>query len=585
MKIASKKQIVVLDKKEMVKLCVERIPILHYPKEGIFFNSKTGKKSSILEKIVEDVDLCQIISVESRDSIRGVKVMYDDIQDAVALIYCSLDTSYPCDNEPREWKETNRAYISRDCLTTKLMLKNTTEGAGNEFSYVKFDLRTFGPISMTDYFIVIDSSELFTDELGNTQWNQSEAMRPFHKLFGTDMVLINGNRMVCLDNFFSLNAYIMFKQPKIMKDKNQVTINKLLTYDLSESCAMPENLPALRKRYDWNARKQTPLYETLQKYAVIQRIEESKEPLCVIRTFFKSPVYGTVKEGGRIYVGKKDYYACKMLEDGNYVFINLIYSSDNWNFYMEDFDSSITDGTLLETFGKKIGEIEPENRMLIAWSFLRWPSLELLYLNDLYKLFMNKVYELSYFETPKDLVSMSFGNCLGISDEQAEFLMPFILKHMPKIAVSLYKNEIKQYGFVVLLKHMLCSDAPYSEISYVKARKSTDESDSISDISMDIVVDAAKALDEFMNRIGINDNDATYIETDYYACDAFNKFKILAEYVDCIAMVRRLYGLEEMKKFFDLIADIYAVFGMEMKVGDLTDFVNKQIQRNNLSVV
>ncbi len=458
-----------------VELKVERLPILQSKKtvKGVtkpyFINAYTGKSGFEVEDSLDgSKSPYQVIPVTQKQTL-GLKIQWDENYEQIALIFCAMDTScVKTEVKERRWEELKRCYVTKDkglFSTTPQKVKGDwftwdVKGSNHtEYHYADWSFEELMHVEKTNAIVIIDSDKLVYDDEGRPAWNQTEVMRPFHKLFGY-MVPIVGNRIVCLNSMGVLNHFMRYNEPSndSFQNKND-ELNELLKYQLPD-VEEPKKLPAVKKSYGYFGKALNPLYENVQKYAVIQRVKDAPEPLCVIRTFFKSPDYNVTKEGGRIYVSKKSIIASRTLMDGSFIYQKLLDKPVHWNFFIDDFDKDATKGTRLEYYGDIVENIEKKYRGLAIWSFMRYPITEQMYKIEYMRPYMDDLFKLSVVSSPIEILNSTFGKiekeknvfkCIGFNKWQAEMIFPLITENMPIIGIwnsSCYLVPAKALKFI-----------------------------------------------------------------------------------------------------------------------------------------
>lgn len=418
-----------------------------------YFNLLTGKGSYNLDDVVEKDIPYQLLENRKVQRLYGCKIQWDEKNQVVAFIMCSIDASSPCtSNEKRDWIEYGRVMVDKEKNIWQYYDWSRIWYCHEpiKMSYVgkEFSIETATEISKaSDYkkVILLDSTKVLTDELGAHMWYAADEMAPIRKLFGKNIVPIAGNKMVALDNLSALASYLSYQQPTSGRQSEK--LKKMLSYNLPDVQLDTDILNPLSPYYGWIMRYNIAAGENLQKIAVIQRVEEADEPTCVIRSFFISPELKDYCEGGRIYITKKEIISSKKLENGEYMSQSLLDKPVHWKFLIKEIDPEVTKGTYLEYFGEIMNEIEPEYRGLAIWSFLRYPITERLYKTPVIKSLIKNMFHMCAFETPIEVLSRIFGKIhveekkvdkfLGFNKYQLELLAPLAQDYLPK--TNLYR--------------------------------------------------------------------------------------------------------------------------------------------------
>lgn len=460
------------------KLKVERYPILvTYRKNpsvstghvAYYWNVYTGKKSFNLDDVKEEGKEYQIVD-KTNAVMYGVSIQYDEENGMIAFIDCKLDASCNArlkEESPRKWEVIEISYYTKN----KEFLKwdrpyyyspTNIWTEDSDYEVVPFSLNNAFNCNLAKKCILINSSHMVSDKEGNQYWYQYDLLKPFRDWYG-EIVPISGNKMIVLDTIEMLNIFSKYKTPN---NKGNIANNKklqeLLKYKLPE-ISKPKEFKELEVIHDWRARTYIATNENIHKFAVIQKVPDSKEPLCVVRTFFKSPYSDTILEGGRIYVSKTEVISCKRLDKDTFMYQKLLDKPENWNFPIENFNKEEVEDTKLEYFGEILDEIDYDIRGVTIWSFLKEPMTEMLYkLPDLKEL-VQMIFKMSVIESPVQIIESIFGKInkkekniykvLGLNKYQLEKMIPLAKKYLPLFSIYTYYGN--KPTPIQKLKHLL----------------------------------------------------------------------------------------------------------------------------------
>jgi len=552
---------------DVVELKINRIPIIKtirrkggYP-VPYYVNCHTTEGSWELNEVVEEDVPYQVIRAKGKE-MKGAKYMYDEYNQAVAIIICTLDTSeIVTKKKKREWVEDERIYIFPDkrILSNRRNTSRKQDINVNEYLSFAYYLNSIYGNSGPNSFVTIDSPGLLVDEKGLEAWDQTEAMEPFRRMWGS-VVTLQGNRMIAIDSVSALNGFMHYKQPNSNNTgKKQKKLEKLLSYTLPD-VPEPKGLPEIKRDFSWEGKNLSPFFENLQKYAVIQRVEGTDEPTCVIRTFFKSPTLHITKEGGRIYVTKKDITSSRVTNEGLYIYQPLLNNPVHWNFFIGDFDSRVTDGTMLEYYGQIIGEIDPKYRGLAIWSFIKWPITEQMYKIDCFKDFMNKIFMMSVIDTPMKNLETCLGKidtrqknvfkAIGMNRAQAEIIIPLLAQYMPKITTGGY---VLTRGPIARVKQIFSANTDNIYRFFC-------EYHDMSDIDIDMVKFAVKQSLELVHKCHkyMEYNPKIFMSWKDYG-EIHDEQRCMDEMMNALAEAVCCYGINILKKISPMLMGLIDV--------------------------
>lgn len=412
---------------------------------------------------------------------------------------------------------------------------------GDEYSEVKYSAKLLNLWQIPANVVPINVNERLTDDEGEWAYDCKDIFKPFREFFGA-IVPISGNKMLPLDSCDNINSFLLYSEPSNSAvNKNTKRLDELLNYKLDD-VVVPKNMKLAQKKFGLKGRYNDPLYSKIDKFAIIQRVKDSIEPLCVLRSFF---VYDDeIKEGGRIYIGKKDVVSSKTLRDGTFMYQKLLSKPDNWNFSIETFDKEETKGTILEYFGEIIEEIDYLERGTAIWSFLSFPITEQIYKSGGSK-YMKKVFHLSVYESPVKIIQRSFQEIkddgknfyekLGVNSYQFYKLIDFEIKHMPACSIYIWWHTNKTP--ISVMKKILTNDGVNGfNIS------------SIDNNTFDTIFEYVKKI--FKNIKGNDEIVQSYEELYNTHNDT------LTWMCDCLRLIYNLYNIKVLEKTFPMLNEV-----------------------------
>lgn len=458
----------------MKELMIRKTPILFnkssVSNRVIFANGDTGESSDELKDIVEEGKPYQVIPTKGKSTLDGIKVMYDETEDMIALIICSIDSSKlffgSCTQTKRKWEEKRRFYIDRNKQI--FIYVNEETYPRNESSVLNRFFGTAGhgyfkngrmekvlKWSTKDMFlnsnpfaqIIIDAEDLMTDKNQKNAWDSAEEFKVFKKFF-PNIVPLSGNTMVSIDSLAMLEKFMLYKEPKFKEGKKQKRLEDLIS--ISDQRIPDFKVPnyEINRIFDARATCDFAGFENVYKLATIQRVP-CDEPMCVVRTFAatkdKNGEIDEIREGGRIYVSKKETIACRTLTDGTFIHQPLLNKPIHWNFNIEwDGNSETVKGTMLEYFSSIVKDLPDKQKGSAIWCMLKYPIVEQLFKTEGAKEFMCRFFELAVHQTPETTLNCMFGSIdyeekniykkIGLNKYQLKKLAPMMAKNMPSVA-------------------------------------------------------------------------------------------------------------------------------------------------------
>lgn len=436
----------------MKELRTERTPILfgqHRSGRVVYLNCDTNRSSSFLEDVVEEGKPYQAINTCGKKNLEGIKVMYDETEDVVALIVCEIDSSdlFKSTQKERKWKEKERICIDRDknVYRWRDVARRTTIYKWNSSLVCKFT----NPFNA----LIIDAPVLLEDEKGNTAWYSKEQFRAFDNLF-PHIVPLSGNTMVALEDLASLDKFMTYSEPSMKSGAKQQRLEDLesITSQSIPDFTLPQR--DLKRQYDiWTIRSNTAgCSENVYKIATIQRVP-STEPMCVVRTFAATKdddgKIEEIREGGRIYVGKKEVVSSRSLIDGTFICQPLLNKPIHWNFDIEwKGNEETVKGTMLEYYSSVMNEIPSELRGVAIWCFIKYPIVEQLFKTKETKVFMVDFLWMARIISPEQALNALFGTIhnnekslyqkIGLNKYQLQQLCQLMVDNMP--CYSMYET-------------------------------------------------------------------------------------------------------------------------------------------------
>lgn len=431
---------------EKMPLEVKRFPIavIKTKTGNCYWNVYQGKFSDKLEDVQEDGVEYQLLN-KKLPRHYGLSYQYSPQNDMICIIACMLDLSCSKEkpkNVPREWKEVDRIYISRNreiyvrnvakkniyswevgkdfptsaeiipyCERVMKGWKTLEWGYTDEQKYFRHKCGTklFYSYPNNQNIIIINAPHEIKSESGETMWYEWDVMKPFHDMFG-EVVPIGGNKMMALD---SLSAFISYAGYKIPADRTSENEQALLAVPLENPEVFMEKIreaPSVLKNNHYTASRGNVLSKVL-----VQRVS-CKTPMCVIRFFFSSYYGKTIEEGSRMYVSDKKVLSFKKIE-GRFQKNKMATVSSDYFMPIQDFDKSVLDGTMLKYFGEIVEEVPPMLQTMALWSFMKYPITEKMYKIPYLKDIVLATLAISYDTSPIKNLCKLFG-CTYVSDNQ-----------------------------------------------------------------------------------------------------------------------------------------------------------------------
>lgn len=441
-----------------------------YPGEKVqfFLNGTTGEMSTNLEDVVREGVVYHKETMDTLDRAKkAYTTQYDETQGKVFFNVLYRNGIKRIRKGVKiSWKEFDRFAIGKnqtvftkpngftatDRSTPYMNVEKLEESLKNDGVYYSCTGKSHLPFTPSNF------SELFDGNYVNYK-NGSK------KGFVEDICHImppvfnqTGNDYVAISDYESMYEYFRTVENGVTclkkTGKKQDYIDKMVSYKLPD--------------IDMENIEISSIGESVYKFAKIQKVEGPEEPTCVIRTFHYITNAKVLFEGGRIYVTKKTAEFCKKNNAGEYVAQPLLSKVHHWDFEIDKFPEDDTKGTMLEYFGQVVTKIEPENRAIAIWMFLKEPFLE-----SLAKLssvdFINRFIENLRHDTNLDNVySQALGiskrdakkvfQALGISKQQFESLKDILPECMPQKISICEKNKYRDVltlGLIPFLKGML----------------------------------------------------------------------------------------------------------------------------------
>lgn len=167
------------------------------------------------------------------------------------------------------------------------------------------------------------------------------------KFFGFTVAPGKGNKLIKLDNIWSLVEFISHKTRVKKRGPKQLKIDELTKIEL-------------------------PDVDAGNSSNTVGFIHRANDEYCVVRLFS----FGI--ETCRFYVSKKNVFACNRTDDGEWTYRPFTASGKgfDWNFCVEDIDADAVKGTQLEYLAEMLDEMIADNRGVAIWGLLTIPCLE-----------------------------------------------------------------------------------------------------------------------------------------------------------------------------------------------------------------
>lgn len=523
----------------------------------VYHNCKTGAQGFSLDEVIETNEPYCLLSKQKHGTVfAGVFLDYDNINDMVCFHIASIDCSRACQGETRSWEEKNRFYLDRE---KNFYVKSSKYEFLSGFGYV-----------MSSKTSVTDGIYMKTTESYNLPltWKESypdndDDYKNFRHVLSNIFPLIfveAGNKMVGMMRPRDLNTFLGVKDPVGKSGPKQDRLNELIKKPLP-AVTIPEKI----------LRPETADIDiNIGKFAVIQKVPG--EDLCCLRTFNTIEEDKYVKEGGRVYIGKKEIIASRVKNSGGYIAQALLQNSIHWNFSIETFPKEETKGTMLEYFGDIIESIPYEKRGLAIWLFIKFPITEQLYKAG-WGSFVEMVMNMITNAKPSDVYKHAFGEysqkknmlaTLGINKYQFAQLK----ERVNKITMVSRMGDVIGYGYLKCLKILL---AEPTVTTFDEARSSEISISSIDNKTFDR---ACELLDNLFSIVKVTTDENRYSFSDWYEANQYTSsyygrsvltehesrfgYDFVINYLMSLFMVKKLYTIGTM---FKIAPDLLEVSG------------------------
>lgn len=453
----------IIAKKERLVLDIERDK---YPNEKVvlYLNGTTGITSTNLEDVLTDRPYCiyDITYLENQQT--GYSIEYDNEQKIIVFHLLARNSCRRLSTGAKIlWNEFTRFIITknRDCYVKKGGYSCEARGYHSTPSaeHYRGSLDESGnyiyanslPIAPSAFSGVI--SRYVNTENGSENGFLKEISNLFPAIFN-----VTGNDYLPLNDYNNMSSYFKSVTNGITclkkSGKKQDIIDKLVEYPLKE-IPVPNEDEIISAYID----------DGIYKFATIERVPVPDNNICVVRTFNYVVNENYLFEGGRIYVGKKEINSCKKNNVGDYVAQPLLAKVRHWDFCLNKFPEEETKGTMLEYFGNIVQNLDPTNRSVGIWMFLKEPFLESLAKISSASFIDEFISNLRWCEDINIVYTRSFGitnknakkifQILGINKEQFALLKDILPECMPKEYVSNGGECSLSIGVIPLCKYFL----------------------------------------------------------------------------------------------------------------------------------
>lgn len=429
-----------------------------------YHNLSSGESSIKLSEVMRE-DGFRLIE-RKKKCCKGIYVEKDEKNGLVVFILGYIRTSMPEKGEVRNWEEIVRLYINKDkkILTSLVNYQNHSEFGWWEYQvlkdkYLEFDFRLQNVgFDITKY--------MYINEVDDSSWTNlfSEITDLIPE---GNIVRMRGNQMMNINDLSSFVKYLKYKAPVIKKRGGpmQQKIDELTGVKLG-----PVKKPSiLNKALDVNIN--SFLSKNVDTFAVLEKVP-TKENTCVLRTF--SCTEDNIMEGYRLYIEGKKVYNCKS-NGTDFIYTPLYMNSRNWEFSLEDFNTDVVKGTILEYFGSVIESIPVELRGKAIWAFIKWPIFEQIskagYINTVCWILEN-----SCKKNPGEVLNSLFGEIqkgknllqrLGVNKWQMEYVEAHSTTMNRAFRTEYYESF--NFGVISFIKNIVIEetlDIDYRKINF-----------------------------------------------------------------------------------------------------------------------
>lgn len=450
----------IIVKKERLTLDIEKDK---YPDEKISFyvNGTTGKTSNSLEDVIQDNRNYIISDIDEMNNERvGYSVEYDDEQEILIFhLLIRNKCSRVSEGAKIEWNEFCRFVITKDHYVYVKRRGYSCKGRGYHsspsYSRTEKNIDESGEYFLDSLPIDKNNCNILRQYVNMENGSKNGFMKEISNLF-PPIVNVTGNDYIPLQSYKNLFDY--FKATETLtcvkkSGKKQNIIDELISYQLKELSSPTKD--EINVEYIENG---------VYKFAVIEKVPIPDKDVCVVRTLNYVVEEDFLFEGGRIYVGKKDINFCKKNNEGEYVNQPLLSKIKHWDFYLNKFPEEETKGTKLEYFGNIVQEIEPVNRSVSIWMFLKEPFLESLAKISSADVINELIENIRDCENIETALLRSFGiantkgknifQMLGINKHQFALLKDILPYSMPKSFYDKDSYSLTQ-GIIPICKCLL----------------------------------------------------------------------------------------------------------------------------------
>jgi len=456
----------IIAKKERLTLDIEKDK---YPEDKVTFylNGSTGKMGNTLESVIREGVVYKEQKADNlKDKERFISSEYDEEQEIVFVhMLYRIPLSRFTEGARFGYKEFSRFALGRDLHVYTKENGYSYTGRAKYYScnasYYEQCLKNDG-LYKEGYgktclpFNKISFEGIFN---GHINIHNGEMGGFVNKLCNIYPAVFNvtGNNYLLLSSYDNLYEYFSIAENETClkkSGKKQEYIDKMVAIKLPDV-----EFPAA----EFNNCNNWDEY----KFAVIQHVN-TEEPTCCVRTFTYFKPDNILFEGGRIYITKKSAEFCKKNNLGEYVAQPLLQKANHWDFAIMKFGEEETKGTMLEYFGSVVQTIEPDNRAIAIWMFIKDPffeSLAKISSSDFTNALINLLRETDDLSPLLHTLGISKKSkkvlqALGISKQQFDVINEYMEFGLPKVIYDPYYNlEYLTLGMLPFIKHMMCGNS------------------------------------------------------------------------------------------------------------------------------
>ena len=279
---------------------------------------------------------------------------------------CKFDvrSTLKSDDETRNWDIIAYCYID-----LKKNIYHSSEFAWGYGYDNEFTAKRFRDI----YWKYCFKNMNVVDEFSNDYYSGSQKMLKAAAAMGWSMVNLGANTQRILNQGYTFEEFLKYKEPSKKSGPKQVHIDELVSYALEEVKAPKFKVKETSR--SWEA------YQEIEKnnFSNISAVIGYDKPICCYRTF-KRFNDGSYQEGGRIYIEENGKFtACRRNNLGEWINLSLNNNASDFNYTLAYVNKKSCEGTVLEYLIPMFESSNKKEAGAIIASTLRHPCIEKLY--------------------------------------------------------------------------------------------------------------------------------------------------------------------------------------------------------------